>query len=193
MLRNFRIASLFLLFVALLNPLPTFAQGQATAPANPDAEIQAKIRKEGMENSQIMRTMHYFTDIYGPRLTGSPNHENSAKWAVKQMAEWGFVNTHLEPWDFGRVGWLNERATAHVLSPFKESLVVEVLGWTPSTNGTVTGQVYQLIPPVVPTEDEFKAFADSQKDKVKGKIVMVGKHQILPVVINPPAKRMDDA
>jgi hypothetical protein len=190
MLRNFRIA---LLFVALLNPLPAFAQGQAAAPANADAELQAKIRKEGMENSQIMRTMHYFTDVYGPRLTGSPNHENAAKWAVKQMTEWGFVNAHLEPWDFGRVGWLNERATAHVLAPFKEPLVVEVLGWTPSTNGTVSGQVYQLIPPTAPTEEEFKAFLDSQKDKVKGKIVMVGKHAVLPVVINPPAKRMDDA
>ena len=134
MLRNFRVA---LLCFALLNPLPIFAQGTATAPAQTagaDADIQAKIRKEGMDNSQIMRTMHYFTDVYGPRLTGSPNHENAAKWAVKQMTEWGFANAHLEPWDFGHMGWLNERATAHILSPFKEPLVVEVLGWTPSTS-----------------------------------------------------------
>lgn len=188
MLRTSRVT---LLCLALLNPLGVFAQGQA--PATSDAEVQAKIRKEGMEASQIMRVLHFFTDVYGPRLTGSPNHENAAKWAIKQMSDWGFVNSHLEPWDFGHPGWLNERATAHVISPFKEPLVVEVLGWTPSTNGTVTGQVYQLIPPVSPTEDEMKAFLDAERAKVKGKIVMVGRHTILPVVINPPAKRLDDA
>jgi hypothetical protein len=82
-----------------------------------DVEINAKIRKEGMDNSQIMKTMHYLTDVYGPRLTGSPNHENAAKWAVQQMTSWGFKNGHLEPWDFSKVansdtvreGWLNEK------------------------------------------------------------------------------------
>ncbi|MGH9799751.1 MAG: M28 family peptidase, partial [Blastocatellia bacterium] len=132
MLRKFRVALLCL--TLLVSPLSAFAQGPA---ATPDPDIQAKIRKEGMDNSQIMHVMHYFTDVYGPRLTGSPNHEAAAKWAIKEMANWGFTNAHLEPWDFGHAGWLNERATAHVLSPFKEPLMVEVLGWTPSTKRTV--------------------------------------------------------
>jgi hypothetical protein len=188
MLQTLRVS---LLSIALLiNPLPAFAQGQA-AP-NPDAEIQAKIRKEGMENSQIMRTMHFLTDVYGPRLTGSPNHKNAAEWAIKQMAAWGFDNAHPEPWDFGRVGWLNERLTAHIVSPIKEPLVCEVLGWTPSTNGTVTARVFQLIPPQQPTKEELTAFLDGVKDKVNGRIVMYGKHTFTPVVINPPPKRQDD-
>ena len=33
--------------------------------------------------------MHFLTDVYGPRLTGSPNHKAAAEWAVKQMTEWG--------------------------------------------------------------------------------------------------------
>lgn len=194
MLRNFRVA---LLCAALLNPLPIFAQGQAAAPANSpanlDAEIQAKIRKEGMENSHIMKTMHYFTDVYGPRLTGSPNHKAAGEWAVKQMTSWGFANAHLEPWDFGHVGWLNERATGHVTSPYKDPLVFETLAWTPGTNGTVSGQVYQLIPPATPTEDEFNAFLETQKEKVKGKIVLFGKQVVIPVSFAPQNKRMDDA
>lgn len=188
MLRKFRVAMLCL--ALLISPMSVFGQGQA---ASPDAEIQTKIRKEGMDNSRIMRVLHYFTDVYGPRLTGSPNHENAAKWAIKEMADWGFVNTHLESWDFGHAGWLNERAAAHVISPFREPLMIEVLGWTPSTNGTITAGVYQMIPPASPTEDEFKAFLDAESAKVKGKIVMVGKHAVLPIVISPPAKRMDDA
>src|SRR5262245_10114308 len=90
-------------FAMLINSAPALAQGQALTPAetNPDPDIQARIRKEGMENSQIMRTMHFLTDVYGPRLTGSPNHKAAAEWAIKQMATWGFDNAHLDPWDFG--------------------------------------------------------------------------------------------
>src|SRR6185503_2027764 len=74
-----------------------------------DSEINAKIRKEGQEHSQILRTLHYLTDVYGPRLTGSPSHKAAAEWAIRQMTEWGFENGHLEPWDFGHPGWVNER------------------------------------------------------------------------------------
>src|SRR5687768_18588295 len=51
------------------------AEGQQVAAPAQDADILARIRKEGMDNSQIMRTMHYLTDVYGPRPTGSPNHQ----------------------------------------------------------------------------------------------------------------------
>lgn len=187
MLRKFRVAILCL--ALLVSPMSVFAQGQAVSS---DADVQTKIRKEGMDNSQIMRVMHYFTDVYGPRLTGSPNHENAAKWAVKEMTGWGFANAHLEPWDFGHPGWLNERASGYVLSPFKDSLVFEVLAWTPSTKGTVTGQAYQMTPPASPTEDEFKAFLDAEKEKVKGKIVFVGKHVVIPISFQPENKRMSD-
>src|SRR5262245_2992671 len=86
-----------------------------------DPNINAKIRQEGMERSQILKTMHFLTDVYGPRLTGSPNHENAAKWAIKQMESWGLVNGHLEPWDFARPGWLNEEATGSIVSPVKDN------------------------------------------------------------------------
>ncbi|MGH9765898.1 MAG: M20/M25/M40 family metallo-hydrolase, partial [Blastocatellia bacterium] len=184
-----------LLCIALLiNPAPALAQGQASAPTatNPDPDIQTKIRKEAMERSRIMRTMHFLTDVYGPRLTGSPNHKNAAEWAIKQMASWGFENAHLEPWDFGHPGWLNERASGHVISPYKDPLVFEVLAWTPGTNGAVTGKVYQMITPDSPTEDELKAFLEGEKEKVRGKVVMVGKHRILPVSFEAENKRLTD-
>src|SRR5579871_4538266 len=105
------------------------------APPLPAAEIvdtnsQQLLRKEATEHSQIMHTMHFFTDVYGPRLTGSPNHEAAAKWAVKEMTSWGFQNAHLEPWDFGHPGWTNEHLAVHIVSPVKDALVVEALAWT---------------------------------------------------------------
>ena len=127
-----------------LTVLPFAAQAPNTT------DINARIRQEAMNNSQIMRTLHYLSDIYGPRLTGSPNHKAAAEWAVKQMTTWGFTNGHLEPWDFGREGWLNEYLAVHVTAPFKDAMVVEALGWTPSTPGKVNAKAFNLIVPEGP-------------------------------------------
>jgi carboxypeptidase Q len=157
-----------------------------------DPSINDKIRAEEKDHSQIMHTMHYLADVYGPRLTGSPNHKAAADWAVKEMTRWGFANAHLEPWDFGHPGWVNERSSGYTLSPFHDQLTFKVLAWTPSTKGTVTAQVFQLIPPDKPNKDQLTAYLDSVKDKVKGKIVLVGKAELVPVVLEPAPRRMDD-
>jgi len=162
------------------------------AAQNGSGDMLSRIRKEAMERSQIMKTMHMFTDLYGPRLTGSPNHKAAAEWAVKQMTAWGLENAHLEPWDFKHPGWLNERLTAHLISPVKDPLVCEVLAWTPSTKGTVQASAYQLILPDRVTQDQLKIFFNNSKARVRGKIVLVGKPASLPVNLNPPAKRMTD-
>ena len=128
----------------------------------------ARIRKEGMEHSQILKTMHMLTDVYGPRLTGSPNHKRAAEWAIKQMTEWGFENGRLEPWNFGHPGWLNERLSAHIISPVKDSLVCEVLAWTPSTRGPVKASVTQIILPERPTQEQFNEFIARRKDECAG-------------------------
>jgi carboxypeptidase Q len=166
--------------------VPLIAQSSA------DKDLLDRIRKEEKDNSQIMKTMHMFTDVYGPRLTGSPNHKAAAEWAVKQMTAWGLQNAHLEPWDFGHVGWLNERLTAMIVSPVKDVLTCEVLSWTPSTRGTVTAKAYQMILPERPTQDQLTAYFETQKSKVRGHIVMAGKHTVVPVDLNPPAKRITD-
>jgi carboxypeptidase Q len=159
---------------------------------NGSGEVLSRIRKEAMERSQIMKTMHMFTDVYGPRLTGSPNHKAAAEWAAKQMTAWGLENAHLEPWDFKHPGWANERLTAHLISPVKDPLVCEVLAWTPSTKGTVTADVRQLLLPERPSQDQLTSFFAAQKGNVRGKIVLIGKPAVLGVNLNPPAKRQSD-
>ena len=154
-------------------------------------DTQWKIRREATDNSQIMKTLHVLTDVYGPRLTGSPNLKKAAEWAIGQLESWGLSNGHLEPWDFGHPGWLNERFTAHLVSPVKDALVGEVLAWTPSTNGPITAPALQIVPPERPSRDELAVYLDSVGDKVKGKIVLAGKHTFVPVSYNPSNKRLD--
>lgn len=177
-----RLVALSLIFSMLA--LPVAAQN--------GSDLLSRIRKEAMERSQIMKTMHMFTDVYGPRLTGSPNHKAAAEWAVKQMTAWGMDNAHLEPWDFKHPGWLNERLTAHLISPVKDPLVCEVLAWTPGTKGTVQAAAINLVLPERPSQEQLTLFFDNYKTKVSGKIVLIGKPALIPVNINPPAKRSTD-
>jgi hypothetical protein len=173
--------------------LPVFSQTSLTPPPLVNGtELLAQLRKEAMERSQIMKTMHMLTDVYGPRLTGSPNHKRAAEWAIKQMTSWGMSNAHLEPWDFGHPGWLNERLTAHLISPVKDPLVCEVLAWTPSTKGTVQASALQLILPEHPSQELLTTYFTIQKSRVRGRIVMIGKQTVVPVNLTPPAKRMTD-
>src|SRR5215471_5368952 len=172
--------------IATLSFLPLVAQSQS------EQDLLERIRREEATNSQIMKTMHMLTDVYGPRLTGSPNHKAAADWAVKQMTAWGLSNAHLEPWDFGHVGWLNERFTGMIVSPVKDVLTCEVLSWTPSTRGPVTARAYQMILPERPSQDQLTAYLETQKAKVRGRIVMAGKFTAIPVDLNPPAKRLTD-
>ena len=172
--------------IATLLCLPLFAQSQS------DKDLLERIRKEERDNSQLMKTEHMLTDVYGPRLTGSPNHKAAAEWAIRQMTAWGLSNAHLEAWDFGHVGWLNERFTGHMISPIKDVLTCEVLSWTPSTRGPVTAKAYQMILPDRPSQEQLTAYLDFQKAKVRGRIVMAGKQIIVPVNLNPPAKRITD-
>src|SRR5882757_10204546 len=155
MIRPLSAASLVL---ALFAPL--------AAQSRVDTDINARIRQEENSHSQIMKTLHVLADVYGPRVTGSPSLKAAGEWAIAQMQSWGFTNGHLEPWDFGHPGWVNERFTAHVISPVKDQLTAEVLAWTPGTNGTVTAPAVQIELPSRPTPPELAAALDTVKDKV---------------------------
>jgi len=155
-------------------------------------DIHWKIRQEGTSNSQIMRTVHVLTDVYGPRLTGSPNLKAAGEWALQQMAAWGLQNGHLEPWDFGHPGWRNERLSAHIVSPVQDALVTEALAWTPGTNGPVRAAAIQLTLPQRPTQDDLTAYFEQTKDAVKDRMVLAGPPQQVLVTFNPPALRRDD-
>jgi carboxypeptidase Q len=158
-----------------------------------DHEMYARIRAEAVERSQIMQTLHMLTDAYGPRLTGSPNLAAASEWVVKQTTAWGLKNAHLEPWDFGRPGWANERTSVFLTAPVKDSLVVETLAWTPGTKGAVTGSAVLIEAPFRVTREQLNAYFESHRARVAGRVVLVGKPTPVPVTINPPAKRRDDA
>ena len=192
--RALRFVAAVLLLQTITFPNLLFAQS---------AGVYAAIRKEGMDNSKILNTMHYFTDLYGPRLTGSPNHKNAAQWAADEMKRWGFDNTYLEPWDFGHPGWVNDRNTGLMLSPVADTLTFEVLAWTPSTKGRVASEVVSFVVPQFPavenprvmqnpTQAELTAYFDKMRGSVRGKMVIVGQPTFIDQSTAQTPKRVAD-
>ena len=167
--------------------------GGAAAEERIDHDVLWKIRQEGTRHSSIMHTLHMLTDVHGPRLTGSPQLKAAGEWAVEQMQAWGMTNGRLEPWEFGRTGWTNERLSAHIVSPVKDPLVVEALSWTPGTPGVVRGPAITIVMPQGARRTELTAFFDTLTPKVKGAMVLVGTPRQVPVSFNQPALRREDA
>src|SRR5262252_3956625 len=63
-----------------------------------DVAAIERIKTEAFEHSHVMEHASWMTDVYGPRLTGSPITKAACDWAVETLQGWGLRNVHLEPW-----------------------------------------------------------------------------------------------
>ncbi len=152
----------------------------------PDLSAINRIKAESLANSKVMDTMFYLTDVYGPRLTNSPNHYAAGEWAVKRLEEYGLVNVHMEKWGpFGRA-WSNKYYEGHMIEPRFASLVGIPLAWSAGTGGSITGE-----PVLAPIRTE--ADLDKFKGKLKGKIAMLSTVFDLPFPTAPDGRRYTEA
>jgi hypothetical protein len=81
-----------------------------------DAVMNAKIRDEGLNRSQVLKTFEHFTEVIGPRLTGSPAAKTAAEYSQSLLKTWGLSDPRIEPWEFGR-GWTLEKQTVEMIEP----------------------------------------------------------------------------
>ena len=175
------------LIALLVFSLAVPAQVPAPAPVEKvDLEMMSKIRKEGMENSKVMDTLSWMTDVIGPRLTGSPQLKHANEWTKTRLTEWGLENAHLEQWGpFGR-GWSLEKYSANVIDPVPFPLIGYPKAWTPGTEGAITGEVVYFD---VKTEADFEKY----RGKLKGAIVLSVPMREVKAWFNAPGSRYTDA
>jgi carboxypeptidase Q len=150
-----------------------------------DLDAISKIKEEGLERSQAMDTLWYLTDVYGPRLTNSPNIRAAASWAVKRLGDWGIPGAKQDTWGpFGR-GWANERFTANVIAPQPFPLIAFPRAWTPGTAGTVTAEAVTVL---AARDEDLKKW----EGKLSGKIVLtVAPPEVRPL-LTPLGRRLTD-
>lgn len=129
-----------------------------------DRAMIGKIRDEGLNRSRVQETFAHFTDVIGPRLTGSPAYKTAAEWARDKLKEWGLENPRLEAWEFGR-GWTLEKFTLEMIEPRYMPLIGYPEAWSPSTSGDL------MAAPVFLGGKPLEA-VEQMRGKLKGAIVM---------------------
>ncbi|HSU66771.1 MAG TPA: M20/M25/M40 family metallo-hydrolase, partial [Tepidisphaeraceae bacterium] len=145
----------------------------------------AKIRDEGLNRSQVMDHISWLSDVYGPRLTGSPAILQASDWVLKKFKEWGLVNAHRETWPFGK-GWALVRFSAHLIEPQVQPLIGFPGSWTPGTHGTITADVVSV---QIDSDADFEKY----RGKLAGKIVMTQPEREVPMLEGPIVHRMSEA
>ena len=169
-------------FVVALVGLPVRAADEAI-----DYESINKIKDQGLNtaNSQVMEIASWLTDVYGPRLSGSPNIQKAGEWAVAEMKKWGLVNVALEPWannrNFTR-GWSGDKFYLASVSPQTFAIPGTPTAWTPGTNGLVRGEAILV---TETTEADLKKYAV----KLRAKFVLGAPPPEVAAWWTPPASR----
>ena len=170
-----------ILAVAILAAFPLTAQ-QSTQ-ENVDLGVLNQIKWQAFNNSQVMDHLFYLSEVYGPRVTSSPNHRAAAEWIVKRLESYGLQNVHLEPWGpFGN-SWQYRKFYGALVEPNYAPFIGFPLAWTPSTHGAITADV--IYAPLHGPEDFAK-----YKGKLRGKIVLMADMRALEMHTEPEAHRL---
>jgi len=150
-----------------------------------DLQVIQRIKAHAFENSQVMETISYLTDVYGPRLSGSPNYKKASEWAIERLKEWGITNAGLEPWGtFGR-GWSMDKVSLEMVEPHYMFLIAYAKAWTPGTEGVINGSPLLLN---YTTDEDL----EKNKGKLKDAIVMLGKPRDFEPKFETDAKRYSE-
>ena len=158
-----------------------------------DREAIHRIKQEIFKSTEVMDHMFHLVEVYGPRVTGSPGFEGAAKWSASRLEGWGAENVKLESWGpFGQ-GWSRSYFSAHLVEPQYEMLIGVPLGWSPSTDGVVSGT-----PIITPFEIQYtpkklnqaiNEFIAKYKGKLRGRVILITDLKDVRVQSAPAMKR----
>jgi hypothetical protein len=158
------------------------AQGEWVSP---DPSIVSKFHDEEAQHSHVMEVLGYLTDVYGPRLTNSPNIHEAAEYAAKTLTSYGLANVHQEKWGpFGR-GWSNELFEANEIVPRDFPLIAYPKAWTTGTNGVVTADA---IFASMEKEEDFSLY----RGRLRGMFVLTAPMRAVDPLFDPLAHRLTD-
>ena len=160
--RRVLLAALPVAFAAAVPAAELAPPPRVLGPADLDRKLIAEVR----QRSEIMANLRTLCDDIGPRLTGSPNLERANRWAADRMTAAGLTNVRLEPWEIP-VGWERGPLSFRLIGPGGRPLLAAAAGWTPGTDGPVTG-------PVVAVTIRTKADLATYRGKLRGAVVMRG-------------------
>ena len=158
-----------------------------------------RIKTEAFQNSKVMDHLFWITDVYGPRLTGSPGFTAAANWVIQRLKSYGIDDAAAQPWGkFGR-SWRLTKFSISIQEPEYAPLIGFPLAWSADTKGPL--QAEPVLAPVKitdrldakKTEEELQKYFLEYKGKLRGKIVLIEKPREVTPVMTAPGSRYSDA
>lgn len=148
-----------------------WAASGASAPSSASAALPERVVQRAAElqrrvaaGSEAFGIVASLTTEVGPRLAGSDGDRRAVAWAVAKLRELGFDNVRAEPVNVPR--WLRGEASAAILAPWPQRLVVVALGGSVGTpDEGLRGEVVEAA--------NVAALEELPDEAVRGRIVFL--------------------
>jgi hypothetical protein len=129
-----------------------------------DDPVIRQMWQVGMEDSWTESLAQVLLDSIGPRLAGSPELAAAQDWLVDLYGSWGVTarKERYGEWN----GWRQGTLHVDMVAPRVQTLVGEMLAWSPGSNGPVEGEV------VIPPTDLTTATLSAWLETVRGAFVL---------------------
>ena len=147
-----------------------------------DEAAVAFFLEEGLERSQVMEHLSWLCDVYGPRVTGSPNLRKAQSWSVDRFTKMGMTAGKEEWGPFGR-GWRCDHISMSVVGDNPWTIIACAKAWSSGVNGRIVAEVVHA---AAMTADELK------RADLDGKIVLVDDIRELNEPFDGISKRHDE-
>lgn len=128
-------------------------------------QIVRRITEEATARSQVMELARELTDVYGPRLTGSPHLTAAGDFVIQRLRQWGIDRARFERWGPFGPGWTADRFVALAVAPVAFPLHAYPKAWTPGTPGDVVAEAELA---VIENDSDF----DAHRGRLRGKFVL---------------------
>lgn len=129
-------------------------------------EMLKNIRALTLAESNVMRSVSYLSDVYGPRFFGTSNYYQSALWIEKELKKWGINSVEFQSFDLNNeyVGWQFSDFKVAITTPFYSPLQAYPLAFSRSTKGEQTAETMAI--------SSFEDVYDLG-DTIQGKILLL--------------------
>src|SRR5262245_60021908 len=156
-----------------------------------DISAVERIRREALQNSQVMEHAFFLSDVYGPRLTGSPGFQAAGAWAIKRLQDFGLENVRAEQIGWGR-SWSYKKFSVHMLEPQRAALIGSPGPWSSGVDGQVSGEPILAPAPTDVTRDTYEKYVREYRGRLKGKFALLNPPAAIQPQTSAPVKRFTD-
>ena len=155
----------------------------------PDVTVLQRIQDASLSHSEVMEHAFWLSEVYGPRVTGSPNFRAAGNWAGERLRAYG-IDVHEESFpEFGD-GWWCDHFEMSLVTPTFGAIYAAPVAWSNPTPGKIVGEVMRVSMPRSPSD--FDSFVAKYHGQIRSRLLLVDPAQPLPFAEETSGRRLSD-